>query len=167
VSEKDDPLYMEVQSRVEALSSASGPRNSDDDQLASVFESLLEEMHGERKFDDQELLDQVERVKQVLLSITGETPTQSRIPGGDLVHRVIRKLTRRQIAGLAGQVQGLFVVQQQLIESLIAREIVRQNREMRLAATLSQHVLDRLAELEQLKRTLQGLVDRVPSSRDF
>lgn len=147
----DDPLYQEIVDRAERARRALPSANAE---LAALFNGILQEMHGERKFDDVDLLDQVERVKAVLLSVTGETTTESRLPGGSLLHRLVRKLTRRQVKGLADQVQSLFVVQQQLIETLVAREIVHQLRETRLAGVLSQHVVDRLAVLESLEKEM-------------
>lgn len=157
----DDPLYREITSRAEQARRTLPAENA---QLAALFNGILQEMHGERKFDDVDLLDQVERVKAVLLSVTGETTTESRLPGGSLVHRLVRKLTRRQVKGLADQVQSLFVVQQQLIETLVAREIVHQLRETRLAGVLSQHVLDRLAVLESIQQELADVRESVRPS---
>lgn len=157
----DDPLYREIVSSAERARHSSRVVN---DELGSLFDGILQEMHGERKFDDSELLDQVERVKAVLMSVTGETPTTSRIPGGSLFHSVIRKLTRRQVRGLADQVQSLFIVQQQLIETLVAREIVHQLRETRLVGHLSQHVLDRLAVLESIQQELAEVREAVHPS---
>lgn len=157
----DDPLYREIVSRAERARHSSRGVN---DELASLFDGILQEMHGERKFDDAELLEQVGRVKAVLLSVTGETPTTSRIPGGSFLHRVVRKLTRRQVRGLADQVQSLFIVQQQLIETIVAREIVHQLRETRLTGLLSQHVLDRLAVLETIQYELAEVLEAVRPS---
>lgn len=157
----DDPLYKEITSRAEQARRTLPVENAE---LAALFNGILQEMHGERRFDDVDLLDQVERVKAVLLSVTGETTTESRLPGGSLVHRLVRKLTRRQVKGLADQVQSLFVVQQQLIETLVAREIVHQLRETRLAGVLSQHVLDRLAVLESIQQELADVRESVRPS---
>lgn len=157
----DDPLYREILARVDRAHETDPSLADANDHLASLFTGILREMHGERKFDDKELLEQVERVKVVLRSITGETPTDSRLPGGSTFHRLIQKLTRRQVQGLAAQVQSLFVVQQQLLETLISREIVQQQRETRLVRVLSQHVMDRLATVEYLERELRQLKSQI------
>lgn len=154
---EDDPLYRQVKERARKRTSTD---EVIDAELLASFEQIVTQMHGERKFSDKELLDQVDRVKEVLLSVSGHSPTDSRIPGGALVHRLIQRLTARQVRGLAQQVQGLFVVQQQLIETLVERSVIAEQRETRLIGLLSQHVIDRLVLLESLERRLSVLEQR-------
>jgi len=156
---EEDPLYAQIKARVHRS------RTDDavvDSQLLASFQQINSQMHGERKFSDTELLDQVERVKEVLFTVTGTSTTASRFPGGSLIHRIFRRLSARQVRGLAQQVQGLFVVQQQLIETLVERAIVAEQRETRLIGLLSQHVVDRLAVLESLERRMGGVEESLP-----
>lgn len=151
---EEDPLYAQIKARVNRS------RTDDlvvDSQLLASFQQIVSQMHGERKSSDTELLDQVERVKEVLFTVTGTSTTDSRFPGGSFIHQILRRLSARQVRGLAQQVQGLFVVQQQLIETLVARAIVAEQRETRLVGLLSQHVVDRLAVLESLERRMWGV----------
>lgn len=156
---EEDPLYAKIRARVHRSRTVDAVVDS---QLLASFQQIVGQMHGERKSSDTELLDQVERVKEVLFTVTGMSTTASRFPGGSLVHRILRRLSARQVRGLAQQVQGLFVVQQQLIETLVARAIVAEQRETRLIGLLSQHVVDRLAVLESLERRMGGVEESLP-----
>lgn len=153
----DDPLYEEVKRRVATAKQQGVYSPALEDELVASFGQIVREMHGERHVDDEQLLALVESVKTSLRSVTGLTPVHSRVPGGTFVHRVIRRLIARQTQGLAQQVESLFLAQQQLIESLVERSILTAQRDTRLVAAMSQHVIERLAHLEHLERRVQLL----------
>lgn len=153
----DDPLYEEVKRRVATARQKGIYSPMLEDELVASFGQIVREMHGERHVDDEQLLALVDSVKTSLRNVTGLTPVYSRVPGGTFVHRVIRRLIARQTQGLAQQVESLFLAQQQLIESLVERSILTAQRDTRLVAALSQHVIERLAHLEHLEKRIQLL----------
>lgn len=89
-------------------------------------------------------------IRHTTNEITGLTPVHSRIPGMSLVHRFIRRLVARQTMGLAGQVRAAEEQKVRLLEILAEQSKAHEDTDQRLVASLSKHVLDRIAVIDHL-----------------
>lgn len=154
---QDDDLFRKIRERVVHGEKTGRYPVGLDRQLEATFGQIMRESHGSEKLDNEELLEQVEKVKLSLWSLNTDVATSSRIPGGQLVHKFVARLVRRHTAHLASQVHQLIILQQQQCESLIARTIKRDFLELRRADALSQHVLERLAILDYLVVEFENL----------
>jgi hypothetical protein len=89
-------------------------------------------------------------IRQSTNEITGLTPAHSRIPGMSVIHRIIRRLVARQTMGLAAQVRASEEHKVRLLEILAEQSNSHEDADQRLVASLSKHVLDRIAVIDHL-----------------
>lgn len=134
-------------------------------ELEAEFKAILALTHRGR--DQIEVLrDKTEALSMSIKRVTGVSPTKSRLPGGQAVHRVISKLTRRQVAGLADQFRQALAD----VESILA-SIVDQLEEQRLSDDrqmnkLANSVLDRIVVVDQLAVMVVELERRLNEQND-
>ena len=82
--------------------------------------------------------------------ITGLTPAHSRIPGMSIIHRIIRRVIARHTMGLAAQVRASEESKVRLLEIMAEQSQAHEDADQRLVASLSKHVLDRVAVIDHL-----------------
>ena len=114
-----------------------------------------------RYFASEDLQVQLRLLENAFGRLSGQISTRSRIPGVSLVHRIIGKLTKRQVLGLTAQirdVESLVVVVLKMLGEFAESQEAADNRVVR---ELSQHVLDRIAVVDHLAILTTELEARV------
>ena len=118
-------------------------------QLEHEFAQIMSSTNR-RYFASKELHTQIDHLEAALNRLSGYTAPHSRIPGVSLIHRLVGKLTRRQVLGLTAQVRDVeslvIVVLKMLGEFAESQEAA----DSRVVRELSQHVLDRVAVVDHL-----------------
>jgi len=129
-------------------------------QLEREFAEIMSSTNR-RYFASNELQVQLQHLEQAFVRLSGQISTQSRIPGVSLVHRLLGKLTKRQILGLTAQIRDvesmIIVVLKMLGEFAESQE----EADSRVVRELSQHVLDRVAVVDHLAILTTELEARV------
>jgi hypothetical protein len=142
-------LLMSIQSKIEERRAAGSYPPGLEQQLEREFAEIMAST-GRRYFSSKDLSTQIRHLESALERLSGRTPSRSRVPGLSLVHRVVEKLTKRQVLGLTAQVRDVeslvIVVLKMLGEFAESQEAA----DSRVVRELSQHVLDRVAVVDHL-----------------
>ena len=93
--------------------------------------------------------------------ISGLTPTHSRIPGVSIVHRIIRRLISRHTMGLAAQVRASEESKVRLLEIMAEQSKAHEDADLSLVASLSKHILDRVAVIDHLAILVTELESKI------
>lgn len=125
--------------------------------------SLTQRGVNQRSDEVQELLS---LLKQQIHDLSGLSPITSRVPGGRLFHRIVRRIISRQTMGVAAQTRAVSQTLSRISELLVDGLVRQEDADKRMVTALSKHVLDRVAvidhlvllvsELESKVRTLEG-----------
>ena len=118
-------------------------------QLEREFAEIMSSTNR-RYFASKNLQEQLRLLEDAFGRLSGQISPRSRIPGVSLVHRIIGKLTKRQVLGLTAQirdVESLVVVVLKMLGEFAESQEAADNRIVR---ELSQHVLDRVAVVDHL-----------------
>ena len=103
-----------------------------------------------RYFASTDLQVKLQQLEDAFGRLSGQISSQSRIPGVSLLHRLVGKLTKRQVLGLTAQIRDVeslvLVVLKMLGEFAESQEAA----DSRVVRELSQHVLDRVAVVDHL-----------------
>jgi hypothetical protein len=129
-------------------------------QLEREFAEIMSSTNR-RYFASNELQVQLRHLEESFVRLSGQISTQSRIPGISLVHRLLGKVTKRQVLGLTAQIRDVeslvIVVLKMLGEFAESQEAA----DSRVVRELSQHVLDRVAVVDHLAILTTELEARV------
>ena len=119
-------------------------------ELEAEFQTILS--YTKRGITDRaiEIARLSEEIHRNTNEITGLTPAHSRIPGISIMHRIIRRMIARHIMGLAAQVRASEESKVQLLRIMAEQSIAQHDADQRLVASLSKHVLDRVAVIDHL-----------------
>ena len=119
-------------------------------ELEAEFASILALTHrGEAdRADALELL--LAQAKRCAPEVSGLTPTSSRVPFLNILHKIMRRLIARQTRGLAAQQRAVNDQLIAMLEHLVADARGREDADDRMVAKLSKHVLDRVAVVDHL-----------------
>ena len=119
-------------------------------ELEAEFASILALTHrGEAdRADALELL--LQEAKRCAPEVSGLTPTSSRVPFLNILHKIMRRLIARQTKGLAAQQRAVNDQLIAMLEHLVADARGREDADSRMVAKLSKHVLDRVAVVDHL-----------------
>ncbi len=130
-------------------------------ELEAEFASILALTHrGEvDRADALELL--LEEAKRCAPEVSGLTPTSSRVPFVNIVHKIMRRLIARQTRGLAAQQRTVNDQLIAMLEHLVADARGREDADGRMVAKLSKHVLDRVAVVDHLYFVVAELETRL------
>jgi hypothetical protein len=160
MSESTESLIAELQRRVEERRAVGDYPVGLEVQLEQEFKNILETTHrGHRNFGHLEA--RMHMVRESITRIHGMGGVDSKVPGGSLFHRIIRRLVRRHVSQLAKETRISlerieFVLQE--FETLIKQQ--QSNDERLLNQTLSS-VLDKLAVIDTLGEMVIELESRV------
>jgi hypothetical protein len=119
-------------------------------ELEAEFASILALTHrGEADRADalEKLLDEVKRIAP---EVSGLTPTSSRVPLLNVLHKIVRRLIARQTRGLAAQQRAVNEQVIAMLEHIVDDARSREDADRRMVAKLSKHVLDRVAVVDHL-----------------
>jgi hypothetical protein len=120
-----------------------------EEQLEREFAEIMSSTNR-RYFASKDLTAQLLHLEDALGRLTGKVSNQSRVPGASLFHRLMGKLTKRQVMGLTAQVRDVeslvLIVLKMLGEFAESQEAA----DSRVVRELSQHVLDRVAVVDHL-----------------
>jgi hypothetical protein len=129
-------------------------------QLEREFAEIMSSTNR-RYFASNELQVQLRHLEEAFVRLSGQTSTQSRIPVISLVHRLLGKMTKRQVLGLTAQIRDVeslvIIVLKMLGEFAESQEAA----DSRVVRELSQHVLDRVAVVDHLAILTTELEARV------
>lgn len=118
-------------------------------QLEHQFAEIMSSTNR-RYFASRDLQAQLQNLEDAFGRLSGQISTQSRLPGISLLHRLLGKLTKRQVLGLTAQIRDVeslvIVVLKMLGEFAESQEAA----DSRVVRELSQHVLDRVAVVDHL-----------------
>ena len=129
-------------------------------QLEREFAEIMSSTNR-RYFASKDLKVQLRHLEDAFGRLSGQISPQSRIPGMSLVHRLVGKLTKRQVLGLTAQirdVESLVVIVLKMLGEFAESQEAADSRVVR---ELSQHVLDRVAVVDHLAILTTELEARV------
>ena len=160
MSDTTEGLITELQKRVRERRAAGDYPLGLEAQLQEEFKNVLETTHrGHRSINHLEA--RMHMVRESITQVKGVAVVKSRIPGGSLFHRFIRRLIRRHVSQLANETRiALKRIESVLeeFETLIKQQ--QSNDERLLNQTLS-GVLDKLAVVDTLSEMVVELESRV------
>ena len=160
MSDTTEGLITELQKRVRERRAAGDYPLGLEAQLQEEFKNVLETTHrGHRSINHLE--SRMRMVRESITQVKGVAVVKSRIPGGSLFHRFIRRLIRRHVSQLANETRiALKRIESVLqeFETLIKQQ--QSNDERLLNQTLS-GVLDKLAVVDTLSEMVVELESRV------
>jgi hypothetical protein len=144
-----DELLGQIRNQVE-LRRASGlyPPGLEQ-QLEREFAEIMSSTNR-RYFASKDLTTQITHLESALERLSGRTPSRSRVPGLSLVHRVVEKLTKRQVLGLTAQVRDVESLVIVVLKMLGEFAESQETADSRVVRELSQHVLDRVSVVDHL-----------------
>jgi hypothetical protein len=160
MSDTTEGLITELQKRVRERRAAGDYPAGLEAQLQEEFKNILETTHRGHR-DINHLESRMHMVRESITRIQGVAGVKSRIPGGSLFHRVIRRLVRRHVSQLGNETRiALKRIESVLqeFETLIKQQ--QSNDERLLNQTLS-GVLDKLAVVDSLSEMVVELESRV------
>jgi hypothetical protein len=119
-------------------------------ELEAEFQTILS--YTKRGITDRaaEIARLSDEIRRNVNEITGLTPAHSRIPGGSIFHRIVRRIIARHTMGLAAQVRACEESKVQLLQIMAEQSRANHDADQRLVASLSKHVLDRVAVVDHL-----------------
>jgi len=129
-------------------------------QLEAFFDGMMRDLH-ERDLVSKGLGETIERLAQVIGSISVDVASQSRVPGMSLFHRVFGKFARRHTQHLANQLTQLgdaALSGLREVSDIVSRIYEHDDRE--IARVLSA-VQDQLAVVEHLSHLTVDLEARL------
>ena len=132
-----------------------------ENQLEAEFNHILSLTHRGDSSRDEDVALLVMQLRQNLRDLSGLTPATSRIPGGAIFHRIVRRLIARHTMGLAAQTKAADETIARIIELFAAEMTGREDADKRMVAALSKHVLDRVAVVDHLVMTVTELESKV------
>lgn len=129
-------------------------------ELEAEFDAILEMTHrGQDKVESMRAL--LVSLSASVSSVSGHTPTKSRIPGGRLLHRLSERVSRRQVRGLAGQTRQAHESTIRVLADIIDQFEVQRLSDERLMNRLANSILDRVVVIDQLATLVVELERRV------
>jgi hypothetical protein len=118
-------------------------------ELEREFKEILAST-SRRYFASKELQEQLTEVENAIGRLSSPISTKSRFPGGSLVHRLVRKVTNRQINGLTEQIRDIESQMQRVLKMLGEFAASQEDADKRVVRELSQYILDRIAVIDHL-----------------
>lgn len=120
-------------------------------QLEEFFEGMMRDLH-ERDIVSKGLDAAIQRINHIVRHFSVEVPSESRVPGLGLVHRIFAKLSRRHTQNVATQVVQLGdALLDALTEVLDLAERIYEHDDRQITRTLTA-VRDHLAVVEHLSQ---------------
>ena len=144
-----EQLLQQIRDRVEERRTAGLYPPGLEQQLEREFAEIMSSTNR-RYFASKDLQSQLRYLEDAFVGLSGQVSPRSRFPGVSLLHRLIAKVTKRQIFGLTSQVRD---VQSQVIVVLKMLGEFAESQEAadsRVVRELSKHVIDRVAVVDHL-----------------
>lgn len=142
-------LLEQIRNQVELRRASGAYPPGLEQQLEHEFAEIMSSTNR-RYFASKDLSTQIEHLESALDRLSGQTPSRSRIPGLSLVHRVVGRLTKRQVLGLTAQVRDVESLVIVILKMLGEFAESQEAADSRVVRELSQHVLDRVAVVDHL-----------------
>jgi len=153
-------LLQQIRSQIDVRRSAGLYPPGLEQQLEREFAQIMSSTNR-RYFASKDLQVQLRLLEDAFGRLSGQISPRSRIPGLSLMHRLVGKLTKRQVLGLTAQVrdvESLIVVVLKMLGEFAESQEAADSRVVR---ELSQHVLDRVAVVDHLAILTTELEERV------
>ena len=156
-----DQLLSEIRTQVEERR-----RNGDyppglELQLEAEFRGVVNRERRDWNAARIRMVEQMERTSNAFSNVTGITSTESRIPGGSFLHRLIARLTGRQVQGVATQIRTASCELVDLVRIIADLQQAQENADRRLVDHLTKSTLDHLAIVDHLAILVTELERRV------
>ena len=129
-------------------------------QLEREFAEIMSSTNR-RYFASKDLQAQLGHLEDAFVRLSGQISPRSRIPGLSLVHRMVGKLTKRQVLGLTAQIRDVESLVVVVLKMLGEFAESQEEADSRVVRELSQHVLDRVAVVDHLAILTTELEERV------
>ena len=153
-------LLQQIHSRIEERRAAGLYPPGLEQQLEREFAEIMSSTNR-RYFASKELQLQLRHLEDAFSRLSGQTLTRSRIPGVSVIHRIAKKLTKRQILGLTAQIRDVESLVVDVLKTLGEFAESQEEADSRVVRELSQHVLDRIAVVDHLAILTTDLEARV------
>lgn len=132
-------------------------------ELESEFRAVVSRERRDWYATSTRLDEQMQRVLDALGHLGGMAETSSRVPGGSLVHKVVRRIIRRQVDVIGTQVRNVSNETVVLLRMIVELQKAQEDADRRLVSHLARSVMDRLAVVDHLAVTLTDLERRFDS----
>ena len=153
-------LLVQIRNRVAQRRLAGDYPPGLEQELEAEFRGVVDRERRDWYATTRRLEAQEQAVMNALARLDGLTGTQSRVPGGSLVHRLIRRLIGRQVLGLAAQVRSVGDETVALLRMVVELQKAQEDADRRLVAHLAKSTVDRLAVVDHLAVMLTDLEKR-------
>jgi hypothetical protein len=160
-----DDLITELQKRVRQRRAAGDYPIGLEAQLQEEFKNVLETTHRSHRSINQ-LQTRMILVRESVMQIQGVGGVKSRLPGGSLFHKVIRRLIRRHVSQLAKETRNSLERIESVLEEFETLIKEQQSNDKRLLNQTLSGVLDKLAVVDTLSEMVVELESRVYQDGD-
>ena len=160
MSNTTEGLVAELQKRVQKRREMGDYPAGLENQLQEEFKNILETTHkGHRSNDHIEA--RMHMLRESITRIRGMGGVESRVPGGSLFHRVIRRLVRRHVSQLALETRVALERVESVLKEIETLTKQQQSQDERLLNQTLSGVLDKLAVVDTLSEMVVELESRV------
>ena len=153
-------LMQQIRDQIEVRRAAGLYPPGLEQQLEREFAEIMSSTNR-RYFASRDLQAQVRHLEDAFGRLSGQISPRSRIPGLSLVHRLVGKVTKRQILGLTEQIRDVESIVVVVLKMLGDFAESQEEADSRVVRELSQHVLDRVAVVDHLAILITELEARV------
>ncbi len=126
------------------------------EQYDMLFRAYLNSQEKAQKLS-HEFNATLAQVRQMTAEITAPVGTTSRIPGGSLVHRILRRLMSRYLQSSSGASQRAIVALADLVEKLSVTWSDMYQHEFEVERRIRAGMVDRLAVVDAIQAELEYL----------
>ncbi len=142
-------LLQQIRDQVEERRAAGLYPPGLEQQLEHEFAEIMSSTNR-RYFASKDLQTQLQYLEDAFGHLSGQISVESRIPGVSLLHRLMAKLTKRQVLGLTAQVRDVEALVVTILKMLGDFAESQEAADSRVVRELSRHVLDRVAVVDHL-----------------
>jgi hypothetical protein len=142
-------LLQQIQDQIEVRRAAGLYPPGLEQQLEREFAEIMSSTKR-RYFASRDLQAQLGHLENAFIRLSGQISPRSRIPALSLVHRLVGKLTKRQVLGLTEQIRDVESIVIVVLKMLAEVAESQEEADSRVVRELSQHVLDRVAVVDHL-----------------
>jgi hypothetical protein len=156
-----DQLLAEIRTRVAERRKKGDYPPGLEIQLESEFRGIVDRERRDWNASQRRLTEQMTRVSEAFACVTGIVSAESRILGGSFFHRLIARLTGRQVQGVAAQVRTASTELVELVRFIADLQQAQEDADRRLVIHLTKSTLDHLAIVDHLAILVTEIERRV------
>ncbi len=153
-------LLQQIKNQIELKRAAGLYPPGLEQELEREFDEIMASTNR-RYFASEDLLAQLNNLEDAFGRLSGQISARSRIPLATFVHRVLGKITKRQVLGLTAQIRDVESLVIIVLKMLGEFAKGQEEADRRTVLALSQHVLDRVSVIDHLAIISSELETRV------